>query len=170
MIYSPSSGTPPANSTIGLCTRKGNKIENSQLLSLHQDAHFKEQLRKLRLKFIGVKERPETISGIYNCHGMTFANRRTGIEKDQEVVKIISEDDYKELTDLNDVMAGDIVFYYTAKGEIDHSGIVISPPENNLFVGTAVILSKWGIGFEAIHTLYNCPYELNNIKFYRCIH
>lgn len=168
MIINPANGVPPASNKIGLCTRKGSNIENSQLLDFTQDVFFRKQLNDLKEKFVGITERPKTVSPIYNCHGMTFANRRTGIEVNSELVKILKEDDYDEIKNNMDLLAGDIVLYYSDTGDIQHSGMIISPPIEGLS-NTIKVLSKWGSGYEVIHGIYVCPYELHTIKFYRCI-
>jgi hypothetical protein len=168
MIYNPSEGIPASRKSIDLCTRKGNKIQNSQLLELINDAHFKKQINDLKSKYLSIQPRPNTISGIYNCHGMTFACRRTGIELSEELNKIIAEDNYLEISNFSDILAGDIVLYYSESGEIEHSGIIIRSPENIKQISSTTVISKWGSGFEVIHQLYNCPYEGRYVKFYRC--
>lgn len=64
----------------------------------------------------------------YNCHGLTFASRRTGIFRDTEVKKIL-DDDYMEIKSAKDVWIGDIIVYVDIKG-YTHSGIVIKKSDN----------------------------------------
>lgn len=167
-IHDPNEPIPLKRKDIILQTRQGNPIANSQVLELFEDEDYSRQIDRIREKYIGIMPRPNTISCLYNCHGMTFASKRTGIELNEELIKIIKEDNYVEITNLGSILTGDLVLYFSEKGEIEHSGIVIKPPENTSFLGTATVLSKWGSGFEVIHPLYGCPYELSSVKFYRC--
>ena len=97
----------------------------------------------------------------YNCHGLSFASRRTSIEDPQEVLKILSEDDYKEIP-LEKVLPGDVAIYW-ADGVADHSGIVIQLSQNPRM---ARILGKWGFCHEVIHWTNDSPYS-GELKYYR---
>ena len=52
-------------------------------------------------------------TALYNCHGMTFACRRTGIYETEDIRHILSDDGYRRLSD-TEVREGDIVLYYDA--------------------------------------------------------
>ncbi len=146
-------------------TRRGNNIENEQDITEPTYGNRLE-IEDLRSEYIGAIQRSNGYSSLYNCHGMTFASRRTGIYKLIEVNKILEEDNYCEVP-LTEVLPGDVVLYYSISGDIEHSGIVIEN-KNHSGIRIPKILSKWGISFEMIHLVQNCPYYVGNIiKYYR---
>jgi hypothetical protein len=149
---------------INLQTSKQSNIPNEQFIDDAKSLLFQSQLSALKLKFLGAifKSGP---SSIYNCHGMTFANRRTGIYEVGIISKILVDDCYVEIRK-EDVLPGDIVLYYSSDGDIEHSGIVTESPKESLNI--PFVVSKWGEAFEVIHSLYICPYSIINIKFFRC--
>ena len=106
-------------------------------------------------------------SPTYNCHGMTFAARRTGIFDSIEIEKILKDDDYVEIT-RDEILPGDIIIYYGEDGDPEHSGIVITPPDPNL-LNIPKVCSKWGKYSEVIHYANNCPYSFSNVKYYRAL-
>src|SRR5450432_3451489 len=53
---------------------------------------------------------------IYNCHGFTFASKRTGIYSDSEIEKILNDDKYIEIKTEKDVLPGDVIIYYNESG------------------------------------------------------
>lgn len=71
--------------------------------------------------------RPVNPSRKYNCHGLSFASRRTWIFESQEIAKIIKDDEYEEVQ-YNDIKPGDTAVYYV-DGDAEHSGIVVSVDE-----------------------------------------
>ena len=162
IIINPANQSAPQQS-IALQTRKSTDIPNSQITNI-AEKDIEQQMLKLKQKYLGVTLRPNTISGIYNCHGMTFASRRTGINTIQW--NILKEDNYIIIKD-SPILPGDIVLYISESGEIEHSGMVLSVSDNKL-LSSIFVLSKWGDGSEVIHGLYICPYELSNIQFLRC--
>ena len=162
LIIDPANQSPPTKS-IALQTRKCTDITNSQITQI-DERDYEVQMEKLKAKHIGISIRPKTISGIYNCHGMTFASRRTGIET--LTWGILKEDNYENVKN-SDILAGDTVLYLSNSGEIEHSGMVLSM-DGDKNLASIFVLSKWGSGSEVIHSLYNCPYEKSSILFYRC--
>jgi hypothetical protein len=52
----------------------------------------------------------------YNCHGLTFANRRSWISELSEIPKILHDDGYTQVRD-EDVLPGDIVSITQVGGE-----------------------------------------------------
>lgn len=146
-------------------TSKGNEILNSGDFVDWGNQLVKQQLNELRKKYLGLYIRNES-SEVYNCHGLTFACRRTNIFEPNEIHKILKDDEYQELT-LNTVQPGDTVLYFGEKGDIEHSAIVIECPNKGFNI--PIVISKWGSAFEVIHSVYNCPYDKSNIKYYRCI-
>jgi hypothetical protein len=104
----------------------------------------------------------------FNCHGMTFAARRTQIDDPNTVARILTEDGYSEVKPLEEpLLAGDVVVYYQ-DGDAQHSAIVVGPPTSPGLLLTATVFSKWGPYRELIHGIYNCPYSQDAIiKYYR---
>jgi hypothetical protein len=107
-------------------------------------------------------------TAMYNCHGLTFAARRTQVIF-SEVAKILRDDDYIVI-DYAEVTAGDIAVYRSMDtGDVEHSGIVVGrgtglvngPP------GAPVILGKWGNLHEVAHLPPQCPYDKCTVMYYR---
>jgi len=115
------------------------------------------------------KARPRNVGPCetYNCHGLTFAARRTMIAS-ADVPMILEEDDYFEIQK-KDVLAGDVAVYYStglrgaAREDAEHSGIVIG----RCALGEIVIISKWGPGDERIHPIGESPYDSGDVRYYR---
>jgi hypothetical protein len=101
---------------------------------------------------------------IYNCHGLTFGSRRTLIFDPAIVRQILEDDRYNEIS-WDKTRPGDILVYFTPKGDVEHSGIVITPPDDQLKMPK--VLSKWGRSLEAIHWANVCPYSFEYHKYYR---
>src|ERR1035437_11026347 len=76
----------------------------------------------------------------YNCHGLTFASRRCWISKNSILNVIIEDDKYIEIA-MTDVKPGDIVIYFSDKGDFNHSGVVT---EYKPMYASPRIFSKWG--------------------------
>ena len=102
-------------------------------------------------------------SGLYNCHGMTFANRRCFIEDPKNISVILNDDEYQKI-DQKDVLPGDIIIYF-AEGDAQHSGIVVDKPKEPLYI--PMVVSKWASHAEFIHYANYCPYDCSNIKYFR---
>jgi hypothetical protein len=151
---------------LALDTAAGQPVDNCQTLEavpLGMITGFEEKWGTR----LGVRCEP---TGRFNCHGMTFAGRRTGIDDPEVVAQILKEDGYAEIPKLGDVLAGDVAVYYSSDGDASHSGIVISTPPSTAILPMAevVIYSKWGPYRELVHRLLDCPYAENaTIKFYR---
>jgi hypothetical protein len=150
---------PTVPQKLALQTRKGGVIANSMNPVEMTDAQSTIGLLKQR--------HPKAIhrdvgpSAFYNCHGLTFAARRTGISEPAQVQKIINDDAYVQLSLTNKPETGDIAIY-RENGDISHSGIVVY-----VKAGTPWILGKWGDMHEVIHEPYDCPYRTAVITFYR---
>lgn len=110
-------------------------------------------------QFSNATHRTTSPSRKYNCHGLTFAGRRTWVWKASEIEKILRDDEY-EIVDFGKILPGDVVVY-RQNGDAEHSGIVIStgPPP--------IILSKWGPAHEVIHRVNDCPYNSMQLTYYR---
>jgi hypothetical protein len=149
---------------IALETRCRNKIPNYQSneLAIFESNQFDIYKRK----YILVNYRTAAIP-FYNCHGMTFASRRTGIHDINFLRKILEDDGYIEVSS-NEIKEGDVALYYSRSGDIEHSGIVVETPKHGgIFIPR--IYSKWGKGFEVVHSIAECPYDATNVKYYRII-
>jgi hypothetical protein len=167
MLISSSSRGP-----LALETRRRTTIANELNLSaMHDGARL--QIAEFKLKYVKVRHRDVGPCWTYNCHGLTFAARRTLIHESSEVEKILREDGYIEVG-WADISPGDIAIYRTgvlAGAMIDHSGIVVQRdlPINGI-LPEPLILSKWGHCHEAIHRARDCPYSDGySITYYRIV-
>ena len=107
-----------------LQTKKGNNIENEtyyiEINSLERIQHINELQKKNHPKAIFRRGMDRS----YNCHGLTFANRRTCIFPNGEIIKILKDDEYKKI-EMQEVMPGDVIIYKGDDDDIIHSGIVV---------------------------------------------
>lgn len=142
-------------------TREANTIENCQgnSLTVLDHAEFAGLLRRFPLATSRSNPTP-----VYNCHGLVFASRRTGISNAEEIKKIIKDDKYNEISPV-DLLPGDIVLYYSQNGDIEHSGVVVSKPDINLHL--PFVCSKWGKYGEMIHFATMCPYDVSVMRYFR---
>lgn len=146
--------------SITLHTRRGNHISNEQCdITAWDKAWFADIERSWPL---GVMRCEST--GIFNCHGLTFASRRTSVSDSKEVSKILEDDGY-EGVEKSDLMPGDIILYRGDKGDIEHSGMIVDVPDGNF--GIPRIISKWGKFQERIHMANQCPYNYLSVTFHR---
>lgn len=102
----------------------------------------------------------------YNCHGLTFASRRSEIVPSDVVQKILTEDRYEKV-DLPNVLPGDTAIYVGADGEIAHSAIVLSLRRIGDKVVDTFVVSKWGGAHETIHASKYCPWSDSLVEYYR---
>jgi hypothetical protein len=135
---------------IRLETAKRTGIDNFQLFDV--SAFERNWSARIPQDFPDVVQRTE-MSSIYNCHGLTFASRRTRIIDLRAVQQILSDDNWVEVSDMNSILPGDIVVYSSEEGEPNHSGIVVEM----LNLNVPKICSKWGSAGEYIHLLSDCP-------------
>lgn len=147
---------------IGLQTRKGNDIDNEQAYTVYTPGELKEI--EDTIKEYPTNEKRAKADPLYNCHGLTFATRRTGIFNTEEIKKILADDVYKEIP-LRNILVGDVVLYIAENGDVDHSGIVVDVNEN-FGIRTPKIISKWGTMPEFIHLVHQCPYDFKTVKKY----
>ncbi|MBI3945524.1 MAG: hypothetical protein HY321_06380 [Armatimonadetes bacterium] len=89
-------------------------------------------------------------SARYNCHGMTFANRRTNIVHDADVHQVLTDDRYAEIRP-DEVKPGDIVVYYDERGGITHTGVVMFIRRGPAGGTIPFVLSKWARHGEYLH-------------------
>ena len=148
---------------IALSTTEGTHIPNGQIteissFELNSGKDFDAKYGRM------IRYRSRHFSLIYNCHGLTFANRRTAIFDDSAIQVILREDGYEEV-DIVHVLPGDIVLYIGEDGSVDHSGIVVSEPDGMLKI--PLVMSKWAKYAEVVHCVNQCPYPLQDIRYYR---
>ena len=146
---------------LALETRKPRDIANYYCLKEPTDGD-RIQVRDFSTLYKSVKHRPVGPTPAYNCHGLTFASRRTQIPDPDEVELILKEDGYRLLAWNEEIIGGDIAIWRQAQ-EIVHSGIVAYVTGD-----TPWILSKWSRYHEAIHKPFDCPYTKNTtVHYYR---
>jgi hypothetical protein len=146
--------------TLALQTRKGHPIINS-MNPTDTIAGVDLRIADLRVRHHTAKHRPVGPSARYNCHGLVFAARRTGISDPAEVLKILTDDGYSELRMKEKPLPGDIAIY-REEGDIVHSGIVMWVKADEPW-----ILGKWGDCHEVIHSVMDCPYIKAVVTYYR---
>ncbi|HTQ59585.1 MAG TPA: hypothetical protein VMI32_05150 [Candidatus Solibacter sp.] len=147
---------------LSLNTRRQRQIKNLlDWLPMHYGAAL--QVKDLQKKYSRGVHRPVDASRKYNCHGLTFASRRTRIEEAAEIKKIIEDDEYVEIN-RNEALPGDVVVYYV-DGDPEHSGIVVSMEP----LAGPLVLSKWGFCQEVVHRIPECPYDARHVVFYRVV-
>lgn len=143
-------------------TSQNKGIKNSQDCDVSSEgalAYFADLARRM-----GLKPRTKP-SGLYNCHGLTFASRRTKITQSISIRQILAEDKYQEIPEAK-AEAGDVVVYFDNEGDPNHSGVVVSSPDMQIL---PTIVSKWGFAPEFIHASNNVPPQYGPIKkYYRC--
>jgi hypothetical protein len=149
---------------LGLETRRSSPIENYYHSGPAQ-AGDRQRVRDFVTEYPDAHHRHGlNPSRGYNCHGMTFGARRTGINLPTEIEKILREDGYRPLNIVTDeLFPGDIAIY-RREGEITHSGLIMWIERGN----TPWILSKWGPAYhEAVHRPLDCPYNDAHVSYYR---
>jgi len=156
-------GTPIIESIV-IQTRPGTDIPNSQETGplLPKDL-LQANIYERTYTNVVFRTKP---CGYYNCHGLTFASRRSWITEHSDVHLILKEDNYKEISQA-DAGSGDVVVYFE-KGDPLHSGIVVEVIRNAI-IPDQKILSKWGGLQECVHNLRDCPYSSQFVKYYRVI-
>jgi hypothetical protein len=153
-------GSGPLETEIILQTRKGNNIPNGQN---HEFSHFeRSQFDQIRQAFpTNIYRTPP--NPIYNCHGMVFASRRTGIYDSLSLQRILDEDGYTEV-ERGNVLPGDIIIYFDNTNDFEHSGLVVSWDKQ---LSVPLVVSKWGKFAEVVHWGNQCPYNFANVHYYR---
>jgi hypothetical protein len=147
-----------------LDTRKSNHVANfcETKSPLPRDLLIAEDLKSTHFS---AKHRPTNVCYTYNCHGVTFASRRSQITSSAAVRTILSDDGYVKVSD-NEVIPGDIILYIAEDGDIEHSGVVLNVQVEQ--ISTAIqVLSKWGSSHEVIHLHRDCPYAPDKYEYYR---
>lgn len=131
-------------------------LDSEELTSQRAEAKFES-------KFHG------EICTLYNCHGLTFAARRTGIFEDEEVQKIL-DDEYIEIKNHSQSQVGDVVIYYSEGIGIAHSGLIIFAKHTPNDLSEVRVLSKEKKYREIIHLIVKTPYFHTEYKIFRFNH
>lgn len=157
-------GSPFGPRSLALESCRAGKIENERLYEI--SAFEANLIREFDKDYGATVERRSNPTPIYNCHGLTFGSRRTGIFESKTISQILSEDGYVQVPQA-EVMEGDIIIYFDQEsGDFEHSGIVVLRPKvENLHV--PLVCSKWGKYAEVIHLGNNCPYNFGTVRYYR---
>jgi hypothetical protein len=156
----------PQGGGIALASRIGEPIENDNTPG--SSPILDQQAKNMKSSFPDtcVFRRTGLIS-CYNCHGLTFASRRTRIWNSTVVRKLMEEDGYVRIKKRSEVRPGDIILYISPSGDVEHSGIILftnsdiipfAPPERPM-LEHFLVLSKWGFSEEIVHRETMCPYE-----------
>lgn len=151
--------------SIALQTSKGNDIDNYQIEELSRsELTIGEKLNTETYPLLRFKGQP---TPVYNCHGFTFASRRTNIDKSSEIWKILEDDNYIKVSQEH-LMVGDVILYVSndGKGDIQHTGMVVQIDRTMQPIGI-FILSKWGKYKEVVHPVFQCFYLDCSIEFWR---
>jgi hypothetical protein len=153
---------------LALETRKQRQVKN-ELLKREPTAGQIQEARDYRTRFPKGAHRPTRASLRYNCHGLTFAARRTSVWESEAVQTILDDDGYLRI-EWNEAIEGDIVIYLE-RGDFSHSGIVMTIDRSGV-VPVMWILSKWGHAHEVVHKVHECPYAgrpESEISFWRMV-
>ena len=145
---------------LALQTRRGGTIRNWMDPAVPR-AGIELQMKQLKKDHYRAIHRNVGPSAQYNCHGLTFAARRTGISDPAQIHRILDHDGYEKLALTESPEIGDIAIY-VEDGDIIHSGIVVGNRS-----GSPMILGKWGDCHEAIHQPLDCPYNKAAVTYYR---
>lgn len=140
---------------LALETRTGKPIPNIQKLPQAPEA-IRAAVDMFTRNYPGIRVR--SLSSTYNCAGLVFATRRTGIEM-VHLPLIMTEDGYKKVLKPSEVRVCDIVIYRKEPdGPIRHIGIVV---ELAFDIENATprfqIVSQWGYNGEYLHEESEVP-------------
>ncbi len=134
---------------IPLVTSKGNQIGNAQ--GANVSAGRISAFRDMCARRINWNFRRDSY-GLYNCAGMIWASRRTGISQNEDWLKILRDDGYGLTLD---PVLDDLVLY---RDSVDrsylHVGRIvgIAPGVSESSPKIPIVLSKWGHDLgECVH-------------------
>lgn len=154
--------------SIVLETSKGTKIDNYQIFEISQ--FEKNQFARYSKNNYPLAVFRNSPSPVYNCHGMSFASRRTNIDRSNDIRKILEDDQYHKI-EKKYTIPGDLVLYISLEdGDIVHSATIVSAEHAVNNISRLVVVSKWGKFREVMHDLNNCPYKDFEKEFYRITH
>ncbi|MDO9533498.1 MAG: hypothetical protein Q7O12_15415 [Deltaproteobacteria bacterium] len=154
-------GTPPEG--IILQTRARNYLANSQ--SCEPDDRTRNLYGRFRSPHIDWKNR-KPACGVYNCFGLVWANRRTSIYSENDLLKILTDDGYRPIINEKDLQPGDIVIYLRRTAGNSRDTLHVAKVLNLDRVGSITVpwlLSKWSDQYgEDIHKLRDVPTYYGN--------
>jgi hypothetical protein len=153
----------PRTRGLRLDTKQGNAIVNQQSFEIPN--FERAQFRDLQTRFNAMQVRTDP-TPIFNCHGLTFAARRTCISDSAEIAKILKEDAYMEIP-ADEVLPGDVIIYHSENGDYEHSGVVVESPAQSESLKIPRVVSKWGKYCEVLHFANHCPYNYPGARYYR---
>jgi hypothetical protein len=161
---------PRPKRSIVVQTATGRDIDNSQQDEIAQvDINIHADLAKKAFK----SEYHGEASAMYNCHGLTFASRRTGIFTDG-VVEMILAEEYQEIKEHKHAHVGDIVVWIDNDGQITHSAFIVKIEPEKITPGVFPkirVLSKTRIFKEICHDIHDSPPAYGSQKrIYRIKH
>lgn len=146
--------------SITLQTAKGRVVRNEQRCPWSKtDQPTRDRLDESKaLRFPNAKRR-RAATEKYNCHGMSFANRRTGIWSSDPIPMILEDDGFRAIA-ASQVHVGDLVVYYYLGALFWHTGIVVDVPkiDSPEAEKRMTVMSKWGELGEYIHSVGDDPY------------
>ncbi len=156
----------PDNYAIHLASRTGTQLDNLQANKLSRfelsvEADLRAQFRDVHAATFLTGSCP-----VYNCHGMTFASRRTKPEP-EAFTTLLEEDGYRKVGPDEFVQVGGIAIYLDDDDRVAHSGLVVGLVQAYGFDRIVPwVLSKWGSGPEVLHRYDYCPYP-SRVDYYR---
>jgi hypothetical protein len=153
---------------IDLCTRQNTRITNDTAGILDAGRIAQAKAERVRYEARGAIYRT-TASAKYNCHGLTFASKRTVVDDSSLVPMILREDNYLPILNHREVLPGDVILYRnTVTRDVWHSGIVVSVDQVQGQLFMPKVCSKWGFCGEVIHWANDCPYTSGtDIEYHR---
>jgi hypothetical protein len=150
---------------VPLATRSGRPISNSidprpaaeaVALAMRSD--------HVRLSVAGA-DRLQPPTGLYNCHGLVFASRRSNVPAagdDLDITQLLRADGYERVLGPR---PGDVVAYVDPRGDIEHTGFV-STVEQLGSTPVVHVWSAWGGLGEFRHRVDQTPYS-RTIQYWR---
>ncbi len=153
----------PAES-IPLVTRRGSLISNNQggKVAHGKIQAFRDMCQRCRWEF---RCDPE---GTYNCAGLVWASRRTGISQTADWRRILADDGYRRLVETARLAPDDLVLYrdvddntYLHVARVVRLETGVSPNSPRI----PIVLSKWGHDLgECFHQAYDHGMTEYNIE------
>ena len=155
--------------SIPLATRRGNSISNVQggKVAHGRIQAFRDMCQKCRWE---IRCDPE---GVYNCAGLVWAARRTGISQTLDWMQVLKDDGYRRLSNVDKLLPDDLVLYRDVDDNTYlHVARVVrlEPGVSSISPPIPIVLSKWGHDLgECFHQAYehgmNAEYKIE-IEFW----
>jgi hypothetical protein len=143
---------PPQS--IAVATRLGNEVDNAQgaRVAAGQVQAFRDMCQRRRWDL------RRDADGLYNCAGLVWASRRTGISRQADWDRILRDDGYRRVHKTEPLRPDDLVLYLEVEDNTYlHVARVIRliPGVANGSPPIPIVLSKWGHNLgECIHNAY----------------